>query len=331
MKAAGAVRMRRREFLGLLAAGGAACLGLGRGLRAGQTAPAGRPDVRFGAVADVQYEDIPAKGKRSYRESLGKLEACVKKFNDLRPDFVIQLGDLINGNFAGYGAVMPIYEKLSMPRYHVLGNHDFAVAPEDLAKVLPRLGLDKLGPGKGYYDFGRAGWRLVVLNGNAVSLHASAPGSEGRKAAERLMMELRKKGARNTAPYSGAVGEEQREWLKATLDRAAAAGERSVVFCHFPTYPVGPATLWDAAEVVAVLESSKGVAAYVCGHTHEGGYAVSDGIHYVTLMGMVETEPTAYALIEAYPDRLAETGFGREPSRELQIPKQAGARPGLHG
>jgi hypothetical protein len=40
----------------------------------------------------------------------------------------------------------------------------------------------------------------------------------------------------------------------------------------------------------------------------------------VTLKGMVEAPvENAYALIELHPDKIEETGFGKEPSRELSL------------
>ncbi len=278
--------MKRRELLKCLAAGGAAAwLGLARGLGAAESAGAKKPALSFGIIADVQYQDIPPQGKRSYRESLKKLEQCVEEFKGLKPDFIIQLGDLINGGFASFDAVLPICAKLPATLYHVIGNHDLEVEPENKTKVIARLGLDKLGEGKGWYDFARPGWRFVVLNGKDIS--PAAP--------------------------------RQLEWLKKTLASAAAAGEKAIVFCHFPVLPAGNLTLRNAAEVIAALDSSKCVAAYICGHAHSGNYVQAGGIHYLTVKGMVENDPTAFALMEILPDSLRETGFGREPSRTLKF------------
>ena len=311
--------LTRRRFLTFLAAGGAACLGAGRAPGAAETPPAAKPAFRFGVIADVQYADIPAQGKRQYRESLLKLEHAVEQFNGLKPDFVIHLGDTIQTGFASFDAVLPIFAQVKVPVYYVLGNHDFGVAEADRGKVLAKLGLDKLGPGQGYYDFARAGIRFVVLNGNDLSVIARSPDSPEGKAAAALMMDLRKKGAPNAAAWNGAVGPQQLEWLKKVLGRAAAAGERTIVFCHFPVYPPGRSNLWNDAEVVEALESAKGIVAYIAGHEHQGGCARKGGIHYLTLKGLVEADPTAYALIEVFPDRLKVTGFGLEPSRTLNI------------
>jgi hypothetical protein len=62
------------------------------------------------------------------------------------------------------------------------------------------------------------------------------------------------------------------------------------------------------------------VVAYFAGHDHAGGYAFRDGIHHVTIKGMVEAPiRNAYAVIEVSPTTLLKTGFGKEPSREMTI------------
>jgi len=311
--------MKRRRFLGFVVATTVACLGLGIILRAEETPPAAKPLVTFGVVTDVQYADAPTQGKRQYRESLPKLERCVADFNKIKPEFVIHIGDTVNEAFSSYDAVMPLFEKLSMPRYMLLGNHDVAVAVDNKAKILARLGLDKLGTGKGYYDFARAGWRFVALNGNDISIVGNAAGSEERKAAESLVADLKKKGAKNTVLHNGAVGPQQLAWLKETLAKADAAGERAIVFCHFPVHPPGGSNLWNDTEIVGVMETHKCAAAFFCGHVHGGGYAQKGGIHYVNFKGMIEADPTAYALVEVFADSLKVTGFGTEPSRVLKI------------
>jgi len=313
--------MNRRRLLGLTVVAAVACLGFGLVLWAGEAPPppAAKPILTFGVVTDVQYADIPTQGKRQFRESLPKLERCVADFNKRKPEFVIHIGDTVNEGFANYDALLPFFERLSMPRYMVLGNHDVAVEAGNRSKILARLGLDKLGSGKGYYDFARAGWRFAVLNGNDISVVGSVPGGPERKAADALVADLKKKGARNAGMYNGAVGPQQLAWLKETLAKADAAGERAIVFCHFPVYPPGGSNLWNDTEVLGILEAHKCVAAFFCGHVHGGGYAQKGSLHFVTFKGLVEADPTAYALVEVFADSLKITGFGAEKSRELKF------------
>jgi len=277
------------------------------------------PLFSFGLVADVQYRDAPSSGARFYRESTTKLAEAVERFNALRPAFVVQLGDLVDGAWVSYDAVLPILGRLRMPRYHVLGNHDQSVEPEHQREVLGRLGLDRLGAGKGYFDFARDGWRFVVLNGNDISVLAYAENSPEKNAAIAVLEDLKQTRAPNAQIWNGGIGAAQMAWLKGTLARAAAARERVIVFCHFPVLPPGAATLWNDREVLAALDACPTLAAYFCGHEHAGGYAERGGVHYITLRGVVEGRDNAYALVEVYADRLEVSGFGREPGRVLKL------------
>jgi manganese-dependent ADP-ribose/CDP-alcohol diphosphatase len=305
----------RRTVIASLAAAAGACLFVGGALSG--AAPA--PIFSFGLIADVQYRDAAPSGTRFYRESTAKLAEAVERFNQLRPAFVVQLGDLIDGSLASYNAVLPIVGRLRAPVYHVEGNHDGAVEPGLQPEVLRRLGLDRRGAGRGYYDFARQGWRFVVLNGNDLSVIASPEGSPERAAATAMLEELKTRNAPNAQTWNGGIGAAQLAWLERILSRAASARERVVVFCHFPVLPPGSATLWNDREVLAALDAHPAVVAYFSGHEHRGGYAEQGGVHFVTLRGVVEGHDSAYAMVEVYADRLEMKGFGREPSRTLTI------------
>jgi len=56
------------------------------------------------------------------------------------------------------------------------------------------------------------------------------------------------------------------------------------------------------------------------GHDHRGGYAVKNGIHYLTVHGMVETEDsTSYAVVHVDGERLEIDGRGRQPDQVLEL------------
>lgn len=288
-------------------------------LLATASGPTNAPLLSFGVITDIQYRDADPQGTRFYRDSLRKLSDAVEHLNTLPLSFTIQLGDLIDGTFGSYDAVLPLYNALRVPHYHVLGNHDFAVEPAEKGQVLHRLGLDVLGGGKGYYDFGYKGWRFVVLNGDDLSVLAHPPGSAPRLASERYLAELKKKGVVSAQDWNGGIGSGQREWLSRALARASGAGERAIVFCHFPILPAAMAGLWNDQEVLAILRAHPNVAACFSGHAHEGGYARDGWIHFLTFQGMVEGQQPAYAMVDVLPDALRITGFGRETSRVLPL------------
>ena len=314
-------RMGRREFLGHATAGAVAAAMMPRA-HTQETAAIEEPQFRFGLLTDIQYWDGDPAGSRFYRNSPDKLKACVEDLNGMDLAHVLQLGDFIDRHFVSFKRVLPLYEGLKAPQYHVLGNHDFSVAGDKRDKVAATLGM----PAR-YYDFAHGGWRFVVLDGNDLSLHGRKKGSAEYEQAQAMYAKLREAGAENAQTWNGGVGEKQLAWLRSTLKDASAAGERVLVFCHFPLYPQNVHNLWNAEVLMDVLESAPCVAAYINGHNHAGNYGARNGVHYLTLKGMVETpDSTAYATVEVYKDRLELLGKGREPSRSLTLRHQAGAK-----
>jgi len=307
------IHISRRKFLGLSAGSvAAACFS---GKAGAQDDALSEPLFAFGALTDIQHCDCDAAGSRYYRASPAKAEACVKDFNSQDLAFVIQLGDFIDRDFASFANVLPIYNKLAVPHYHVLGNHDFAVEPDKKAAMLSKLGLAKR-----YYDFTHGGWRFVVLDGNDVSVYGRPEGSPQYMAAQATFGKLKKAGARNAQTWNGAVGKTQLAWLEATLADASREGQRAIVFCHLPVCPENEHNLWNDFEIMDLMAANECVAAYINGHNHAGNYAEKDGVHYLTLHGMVETpDTTAYAVVEVYRDHLRVIGHGREPDRVLRL------------
>lgn len=268
------------------------------------------PVLMLGVMADCQYCAGPPAGQRLYRRSPGKLQACVEHWNQLELDAGIHLGDFIDRDFASFEVVGPIFGNLRAPGYHVLGNHDYSVADEHKAQVPAKLGL-----ASGYYDFALNGWRFVVLDGNDISFHAHAAGSDGMREAERYYAAH----AAGAPRWNGAVGAEQLAWLRGVLQAAVEAQERAVVLCHFPVFPADRHNLWNAAEVLDVLREYPCVEAYLSGHNHAGSYGQSEGVHFLTLRGMVDTASTSYAVLEVREGRIDVLGFGREPDRRLVL------------
>ena len=266
----------------------------------------------FGVIADCQYCAVEGQGVRKYSQSPAKLTNCVAHFNTLPLEFAIHLGDFIDRDFKSFDVLNPIYSQLSMAKYHVLGNHDFSVADEFKAQV-----PDKMGMPARYYDFAIQGWRHVVIDGNDVSFHAHPKGSE-KHAAAALYYETNNLKA---PKWNGAVGPDQLAWLRTVLKKADENKESVIIYCHFPVYPVNGHNLWNAEEVIALLEEFPCVKAYMNGHNHKGNYGEKNGIHYLTFKGMVDTEQTSYAVVKVSRERLNVVGFGREEGRELEIKK----------
>ena len=302
----------RREFL----QAAAAMVGLGwPGIDALGAESSHASELRFGVVADCQYADVPAAGTRHYRKSVGKLQRCVAVLNDADLQFVVHVGDFIDRGFESFEPLLPIFKRCQAPTHHVLGNHDFSVAEEKKTQVPGQLGL----PSR-YYDFSVGPWRLVVLDGNDISLLSRAKGTDEYRQAEAILAKLKSGHAPHAVTWNGAVGDTQLKWLRETLAHAEAAHQRVFIFCHFPVYPPNVHNLWNDQELLEIFESSRSVVAYINGHNHAGNYAQANGIHYLTIEGMVETaDTTAFAMVHAHANTLRIQGFGRVPDRTLRL------------
>lgn len=270
------------------------------------------PLFEFGLVADAQYCDCDTKGTRHYRESLAKLSEAAKTFNSKDLAFTLQVGDLIDRHRESFETILPVWRQIQGPRHHVLGNHDFPVPTDEV--------VDILGMPHQYYDFSRDGWRFVVLDTNDISTYANPQGSPKDVRGEEVLDVLQWTGDVNAKKWNGGVGKEQMAWLESVLDDAEAAGEKVVVAGHMPVAPLDQHNAWNDAAIVETLESHDNVVAYLNGHNHAGNYhAERNGVHYLTLQGMVEQDTNAYATVRVHPDRLVVDGYGREPDRKLKF------------
>lgn len=251
------------------------------------------PLFAFGAVADIQYGDKETKGKRQYRRSMELLPPCVEKFNAAKPAFVVHCGDL----YDGYGKdkpkaaqadalrILPVLQRVSVPLYHVVGNHCLTAGKDFVARELK---LERF-----HYEFtspSAKGWHFFVMDGN-------------------------------DAGY-GVMSAEQIEWLGRKLAAAKAAGERVIIFCHFPLLKEASSDhrLQNSEAVLPAIEGAGCVVAWIVGHEHKGGYFEKAGIHHVTLKALCESaaEPN-FAIFSVYADRIVEDGFGDEPDREMAL------------
>jgi hypothetical protein len=174
---------------------------------------------------------------------------AVEQINLLQPEFVVSVGDLIEGyttdtrrlarewrEFQGYLA------RLEMPFFYVPGNHDLA------NKVQDRLWQEKFG--RRYYDFVYRDVLFLMLNSE------DPPDSRG-----------------------GHFSAEQLAWLKKTL--AARPGVRwTLVFLHQPMWTYRAATNgWAEAEK---LLGDRPYTVFA-GHIHRYQKFIRNGRHYYQL------------------------------------------------
>lgn len=273
------------------------------------------PLFSFGIVADPQYADIAPRPEmgRYYAESPKKLAQAIDVFNGRDLAFVVTLGDIIDRGFENFETMLAVYANLRHRSILLPGNHDFAVDAELLPEVHARLGMPSP-----WYDFAVGKMRFVVLDGNDVSLFAPPVGDPRRRIAQERLSALRDAGAINAQDWNASLSDEQFAWLGDVLSTADAAGERVVVFCHYPLSPENAHNMWDAPRIIHLLTSRACVAAWFCGHNHEGNYGTVNGRHFVNFKGMVDTpDENAFAIADVYTDRIEINGFGREEDRSL--------------
>jgi predicted phosphodiesterase len=246
----------------------------------------------FGVIADVQYADLDSLRGRYFRSSVERLKACVEDFNTRNLNFTIQLGDIINGHGEEIvktreelDSIVRVAKHLRMPLYHVIGNHDMTAGRKYLQAS---LGIRRF-----YYDFtnpSARGWRFIVLDGN-------------------------------DGGY-GIMTEKQMNWFRSVINKSIKRNEKVICFCHYALIrsAAGNHYMAKPGPILNILDHTACVTAWIAGHDHAGGYASRNGIHHITLKGMVEAPGVnSYAIVEFFRNMIIITGFGKEVSREFPI------------
>jgi alkaline phosphatase len=249
--------------------------------------------VRIGLVTDLHYADKPAKINRYYRDTPAKLTEAVKQFAVDKPDFVVELGDLIDAaekveTELGYlDTISKVFDGFAGPKHYVLGNHCVDMLTKDEF-------LGGLGRKESFYSFDVGGLHFVVLD---ACFRADAK-PYGRK---------------SSAWNDANIPADELDWLAADL---MAAARPTIVFAHQRLDKGGAHAVKNAAEVRKRLEASGNVLAVFQGHSHKNDHQEIAGIHYTTLLAMVEgpsPETSGYSLLDVLADgTLRLTGFRKQ-------------------
>lgn len=221
--------------------------------------------VRIGLITDMHYADKAPAGSRHYRESLRKLSEAAKQFQKDKPEFVVELGDLIDAADSvqveqGYlKRINKDFAALPGEKHYVLGNHCvYTLTKEEF--------LGGVGQKKSYYSFDAGGYHFVVLD--------SCFRGDGKP--------YGRKNFKWTDPNIPAA---EVEWLKADLKSAKG---QTIVFAHQRLDVSNHYGVKNAATVRKVLEESGKVLAVLQGHSHKNDYKEIAGIHYCVLAAMIE-------------------------------------------
>jgi len=249
--------------------------------------------LRLGMVTDLHHADKPSAGTRHYRETLGKLEEAAKHFEQDKPTFLVELGDLIDAADSVeteqryLKTINREFSAICKDRHYVLGNHcvDTLNKDEFLGGVEQETS---------YYSFDRGGFHFVVLD----SCFRADGEPYGRK---------------NFKWTDANIPAAELAWLDADLK---ATDKQVIIFAHQRLDVSNNHGVKNNADVRKILESSGKVLAAFQGHSHKNDLKEIGGIHYCTLVAMVEgsgKENSGYSLMDVEPDgtiRLA--GYRRQ-------------------
>tara|TARA_R110002049_G_scaffold285698_4_gene466993 strand:+ start:123270 stop:124139 length:870 start_codon:yes stop_codon:yes gene_type:complete len=238
--------------------------------------------VRIGMVTDLHYADKPTVGSRHYRETLMKLGEAANHFQQESPDFLVELGDLIDRadsvdtEMSYLQTVNQTFSAICKDRHYVLGNHcvDTLRKEEFLSAVAQP---------ESYYSFDRGDFHFIVLD--ACFRGDGEP--YGRK---------------NFSWKDTNIPKSEVDWLRSDLQ---ATKRKTVVFAHQRLDDTQSHSVINHAEVRSVLESSGNVLAVFQGHSHKNEVSEINGIHYCTMVAMVEgsgEESNAYAMMTLMPN-----------------------------
>ncbi|WP_339908304.1 metallophosphoesterase [Symmachiella dynata] len=265
-KTARETQIQRRAFLrdgSLLLCGASLGVALPRRLFADKT-EAAQP-LRIGLVTDLHYADKPHAGSRYYRQSLDKLAEAGDEFQKQKLDFVVELGDLIDAADSvetelGYlTRINRDFSNICKTRHYVLGNH----CVQTLKKEEFLAAVEQP---KSYYSFDAGNFHFVVLD--------ACFRSDGEPY-----------GRNNFKWTDPNIPAAELEWLKADLDKTT---KPTIVFGHQRLDVSNNHGVKNAVAVRKLFEDSQKVLAVFQGHSHKNDYHQIAGIHYCTMVAMVE-------------------------------------------
>jgi alkaline phosphatase len=259
-----------------------------------------KQSLRFGVITDLHHADKPPAGSRFYRETIGKLAEAADQFKRDKPSFVVELGDLIDAadsvevELSYLARINREFSAISENRHYVLGNH----CVDTLTKQEFLDGVEKK---RSYYSFDNGGFHFVVLD----SCFRTDRKPYGRK---------------NSQWTDANIPGEELEWLSADL---AGTSQMVVVFAHQRLDVNGSHSVKNAVEVRRILEKSSKVLVVFQGHSHQNDYQDIAGIHYCTMVAMIEgsgAENSGYSTVDIQPtDTIRITGFRRQKNYDWQV------------
>ena len=272
------------------------------------------PLVKFGLIADIQYADCEPQGSGFYGSSPKKLDDCVGWLNKENVRFTINLGDVVDGNFADFDSVLVRLSRLSKKIYNTTGNHDYSGVTDN--KIL----YDKPNMPSEYYFFKKRNWMFVMLNTNEVASYSNITGTQKERELSEMSERIKASGTVHGATWNGGVSAKQLKWLDKLLAKAGKSGDKVLLFAHHPLYPQNGLAALNNTEILDVVCRYSCVKAIFAGRHHAGEFAYFKNIPVVTVEGMVETrDQNSFGIVKIYDDKITPDGYGRMSSREFNL------------
>lgn len=214
-------------------------------------------------------------GPRMYKHSKELLEDAISQINELdQVDMVVFTGDMINhSSTENYKQFMKIANKLNVPWFPVLGNHDIGIRggmSKSQFVNLTRSSNCFFRFNKPYYVLRpQKGYLVIVLDG----VHDSAKTSKGYFPQSEL------------------------EWLDEQLTKNEK--ERVIIALHYPIvepFPSQTHRIINAGLLSSILNKHDNVLAVISGHYHGAKIQKVDNIVHVSTPSLVEY-PNAFRVI----------------------------------
>jgi 3',5'-cyclic-AMP phosphodiesterase len=225
--------------------------------------------LKLVVIADIHIGSaLPQSCTRLPERARSLLKYVVSRINgEFRPDFVVQLGDLIEAedpetDEENYSTGLEVLGELTASCYHVVGNHDQSkLSLKQLASLLKYPKFD--------YSFDVGPFHFVVLFGKLSADDGSV-----------------------------AFDEEQCDWLRQDL---AAVEKPVIVFTHFPLHDeenddsaaeeknqCTGFSVEQRQKIRSILAASGKVRAAFNGHLHKNELNTVDSICYVSIQSLVQ-------------------------------------------
>ena len=188
---------------------------------------------------------------RTGDRTVGEWPIAVQEINLLKPDFVVCIGDLVEGYTEDLDEVHVQWDELELmvrqfdaPFFYCPGNHD-VTNDMLLEEYIRRHGVD----GRTYYSFDYRNYHFIILDSYTVQHHRD-------------------------------YLEEQLAWFKKDV-AAAKSAEHIFVFFHHPKLDMGDVGEEFWSELASVLPTER--VTVFNGHTHQLGYVEEGGLKALVL------------------------------------------------